>query len=115
MAGLGPFALLWVGTASFLMSSKSGAVLDQTPIWQWGIIYPVLNILMIVLHYHLSPPMYAWLAVAPLRPNPIDSATPWAAAGKKTDSTGTLINDDSGENLVVFAPQDLNYSAQPDL
>ena len=110
MAGLGPFALLWVGTASFLMSSKSGAVLDQTPIWQWGIIYPVLNILMIVLHYHLSPPMYAWLAVAPLRPNPIDSATPWAAAGKKTSAGGDLIRNED-DNLVVFAPQDLNYAA----
>jgi len=44
----------------------------------WGIIYPVVNILLIVMHYHLTPPMYAWLAVAPLKPNPIDSVKPWA-------------------------------------
>jgi len=44
----------------------------------WGIIYPVTNILLIVMHYHLSPPMYAWLSVAPLNSNPIDNPTPWS-------------------------------------
>lgn len=80
MAGLGPFALLWVGVATFLMSAKSGGVLlmANSLLWMWGIIYPVCNILLIVMHYHLSPPMYAWLAVAPMRPNPIDSVKPWA-------------------------------------
>ena len=63
-----------------------------------------MNILLIVLHYHLSPPMYAWLAVAPLRPNPIDSATPWAAAGKRANASGDLINTNEKENMVVFAP-----------
>ena len=81
MAGLGPFALLWVGAATFLMSAKSGSVLTwaNTTVWMWGLIYPCVNLLLIVMHYHLSPPMYAWLAVAPLRKNPIDNATPWAA------------------------------------
>jgi len=64
MAGLGPFALLWVGYATFMMSAKSGAALlvANTWIWIWALIYPVMNIGLIVLHYHLSPPMYAYLA-----------------------------------------------------
>jgi len=79
MAGLGPFALLWVGMATFLMSAKSGSALvaANTMVWIWGLIYPVMNIALIVAHYHLSPPMYAWLAVAPMMANPIDSAKPW--------------------------------------
>jgi len=79
MAGLGPFALLWVGYATFLMSAKSGAALvtANTWVWIWSLIYPVMNIGLIVLHYHLSAPMYAWLAQAPMMANPIDSAKPW--------------------------------------
>jgi len=79
MAGLGPFALLWVGFSTFLMSAKSGAALvaANTMVWIWALIYPVMNILLIIAHYHLSPPMYAWLAVAPMMENPIDSAKPW--------------------------------------
>jgi len=79
MAGLGPFALLWVGLATFLMSAKSGSALVavNTMVWIWALIYPVMNIGLIFLHYHLSPPMYAWLSVAPMQVNPIDSAKPW--------------------------------------
>jgi len=79
MAGLGPFALLWVGYATFLMSAKSGSALVEanTMVWIWGLIYPIMNIVLLVLHYHLSPPMYAWLATAPMMANPIDSAKPW--------------------------------------
>jgi len=79
MAGLGPFALLWVGFSTFLMSAKSGAALvaANTMVWIWALIYPVMNIGLIIAHYHLSPPMYAWLAVAPMMENPIDSAKPW--------------------------------------
>jgi len=80
MAGLGPFALLWVGMATYLMSAKSANVLTSNNllVWIWSVIYPIFNILMIVMHYHLSPPMYAWLEKAPLRKNPIDDPTPWA-------------------------------------
>jgi len=79
MAGLGPFALLWVGWATFAMSAKSGGVLTSANlgVFIFAIIYPVINIALAVMHYHVSPPMYAWLAVAPLRANPIDSAKPW--------------------------------------
>jgi len=87
MAGLGPFALLWVGYATFMMSAKSGAafVAANTMVWIWSIIYPIVNIGLIVLHYHLSPPMYAWLAVAPMMANPIDSAKPWALPSAKEE------------------------------
>jgi len=86
MAGLGPFALLWVGVATFLMSAKSGAALvaANTMVWIWALIYPVMNIALIVAHYHLSPPMYAWLAVAPMMANPIDSAKPWNTPVEKS-------------------------------
>ena len=113
MAGLGPFALLWVGAATFLMSAKSGSVLvvGNTLVWIWGVIYPVANILLIVMHYHLSPPMYAWLASAPLRKNPIDSATPWAAPDTYVAKTsgGKVINDDKDENM-VFVSANVNYA-----
>ena len=80
LAGLGPFALLWVGLATYLMSAKSANVLTTANllVWIWSVIYPVANILLIVMHYHLSPPMYAWLEKAPLRKNSIDDPTPWA-------------------------------------
>ena len=79
MAGLGPMALLWVGWATFMMSAKSAGALLFTNLGLtiFSIIYPIVNIALIVMHYHLSPPMYAWLAVAPMRANPIDSAKPW--------------------------------------
>jgi hypothetical protein len=79
MAGLGPMALLWVGWATFMMSTKSAGAMVTTNLglFIWAIVYPVVNILLIIMHYHMSPPMYAWLAVAPMRANPIDSAKPW--------------------------------------
>lgn len=80
MAGLGPFALLWVGWATFCMSAKSANVLTFTNITLtiFAILYPIINIGLIVMHYHVSPPMYAWLDEAPMRANPIDSVRPWA-------------------------------------
>lgn len=80
MAGLGPFSLLWVGYSTYLMSSKSGAALifANTAVWVFALIYPIINILLIVMHYHLSPPMYAWLKLAPYLPNSIDSIRPWS-------------------------------------
>jgi len=78
MAGLGPFALLWVGFASFMMQAKSGNVLNNYLIWIWAIIYPVVNILLVVMHYHLAPPMFAWIAISKVRPNAIDNVRPWA-------------------------------------
>jgi hypothetical protein len=81
MAGLGPYALLWVGYATFLMSAKSGLALvtANTMVWIFAIIYPIVNILLIILHYHLSPPMYAWLQAAPRLRNDIDYPKPWSA------------------------------------
>jgi len=81
MAGLGPFALLWVGWATFAMSAKTAGVLTTTNLFLYimAILYPFINIILIVAHYHLSPPMYAWLEEAPMLQNPIDSVRPWAA------------------------------------
>jgi len=80
MAGLGPFALLWVGWATFCMSAKSAGVLLSTNLglYIWAILYPVINIGLIIMHYHVSPPMYAWLDEAPMKANPIDSVRPWS-------------------------------------
>ena len=97
MAGLGPFALLWVGMATYLMAAKSGSLLNQLYVWIWAIVYPVINILLIVMHYHLSPPMYAWLEKAPLRKNPIDDPTPWAAPYSVTGRGGKAITDDKSK------------------
>lgn len=32
----------------------------------WAIIYFVLNVSLIIAHWYLSPPIYAWIATAPL-------------------------------------------------
>ena len=106
MAGLGPFALLWVGMATYLMSAKSADVLSggNLLVWIWAVVYPIANILLIVMHYHLSPPMYAWLEKAPLRKNPIDDPTPWAAPYTATDVANTnLISKDKDENMVFVS------------
>jgi len=75
-AGLGPFALLWVGFSSHLMGAKSGAVLlsENWGVWMFGFIYFVLNILLLILHYNLAPVMIAWTNTAPVDKNtPIDN------------------------------------------
>jgi len=96
MAGLGPFALLWVGWATFSMQAKSANVLSNSLIWMWCIIYPVVNILLIVMHYHVSPPMYNWIANAPRRPNAIDARRPWAEP--KVEAAPAT----AGDSQVVF-------------
>lgn len=62
-AGLGPFMLFWVGMATHLMSAKSAGALiaANTMLWIWGIIDFVVIVILIVMHYYLSPIMYAWL------------------------------------------------------
>ena len=78
MAGSGPFALLWVGMATYLMTAHSAGELTDTnmAVSGWAFIYPIVNFLLIVMHYHLAPPMYAWLENAPMREKA--DATPWA-------------------------------------
>jgi hypothetical protein len=80
MAGLGPFALFWVGLSTFLMQVKNGGdlVAANWNTWMYAPIYLVVNILLIVMHYHLSAPINAWIKVAPLTPNAIDDVKPWA-------------------------------------
>jgi len=97
MAGLGPFALLWVGYATFLMSAKANLTATNTMLWVWGLIYPICNIALIVMHYHLSPPMYAWLAMAPMLPSSIDYIKPWSLPVPKGPIPVT-----AGDSGVVF-------------
>lgn len=116
MAGLGPFALLWVGAATFAMSAKDSGVLlaANYQVWMWGIIYPVANILLIVMHYHLTPPMYAWLAVAPLKTNPIDSVKPWAqpeqAAAAKTAGKAEVVFEEA-KDAADETPEEVEVAA----
>ena len=111
MAGLGPFALFWVGISTFLMSAKAGGVLTTTnwQLWMWAPIYFIVNVLLIVMHYHLSAPMQAWIKAAPLPNNPIDDAKPWAqpedyqeiqevVEAPVTDEVDAMNNDVGGEN-----------------
>jgi len=80
IAGVGPFALLWVGAATYLMSASDDNQLVPANglCWMWGPLYFAVNILLIVAHFHLSPIMYAWLALAPQRVAGVDKATAWA-------------------------------------
>ena len=67
LAGLGPFALLWVGYFSFIMTAQSSGQLSGAPaLWVWCILYFVLNVLLIVAHWFLSPLVYEWIATSPL-------------------------------------------------
>ena len=80
LAGLGPLALLWVGVSSYLMTADASIQLlvANWQVWIWVIIYTVFNILLLAMHYHLAPAMYAWTRLAPLPVNPIDYVQPWA-------------------------------------
>lgn len=103
MAGLGPFALFWVGISTFLMSAKAGGVLLSANwmLWMWGPIYFVINILLIVMHYHLSAPIQAWIKVAPSTKNPIDTVKPWAQPDEKTkNDVPFLITETNGIKAV---------------
>merc|ERR1712230_15802 len=53
------------------------------------------------MHYHLSPPMYAWLAVAPMLENPIDSVKPWADPSAKNIFTDIKAAFDNIEPVKV--------------
>lgn len=55
MAGLGPFALLWVGVASFVMSCTAGTDLDEKENIFFAIGYTVLNIILVFIHWNLAP------------------------------------------------------------
>jgi len=67
MAGLGPFALCWVGYFSFLMSAQSsGSFSTNAMLWMWSILYFILNVGLVVAHWYLSPLVYAWVATAEL-------------------------------------------------
>jgi len=103
MAGLGPFALFWVGISTFLMSAKAGGVLTMTNwmLWMWGPIYFVVNILLIVMHYHLSAPMQAWIKAAPLPKNPIDDAKPWAEPEDYQNPRETVVAPSTAEETVM--------------
>jgi len=61
MAALGPFALMWVGYMAFLMSAQASDVLSQGSNVMWAILYPVLNIGLIILHWTMSPNIYNWI------------------------------------------------------
>ena len=80
MAGLGPIGLLWVGFATFLMSTKESGVLllANDGIWLWALVYPVINVILLAIHYNVTPSIYAWLAVTPIEKNEIDELEPWS-------------------------------------
>ena len=93
VAGVGPFALLWVGAATYLMQAKDASQLLAANglLWMWGPLYFAINILLIVLHYHLSPVMYAWLALAPQRVAGVDTANAWAQPENWVDPSTVVV------------------------
>lgn len=61
MAALGPFALMWVGYMAFLMSAQASGVLGNTANVIWALVYPVINIGLIIMHWIISPKIYKWI------------------------------------------------------
>ena len=67
MAALGPFALMWVGYMAFLMSAQASDVLSAGSNVMWAILYPCLNIGLIIFHWVMSPNIYNWIEHGPNR------------------------------------------------
>jgi hypothetical protein len=61
MAALGPFALMWVGYMAFLMSAQASDVLGQGANVLWAILYPCINIGLIIFHWTMSPKVYDFI------------------------------------------------------
>lgn len=59
MAALGPFALMWVGYMAFLMSAQASDVLANNIFF--AVAYPCINIGLIIMHWLMSPGIYAWI------------------------------------------------------
>lgn len=66
MAGLGPFALQWVGLMAFIMASHSAGTILLMPNIVFVAIYFVMNVGMVVMHWMLSAGVYEWIKNAPL-------------------------------------------------
>jgi predicted histidine transporter YuiF (NhaC family) len=66
MAGLGPFALLWVGYFTFLMSSRATDKLKESDNTTFAIIYGVGNIMLVVIHWIFSGSIMNWIKNTPL-------------------------------------------------
>lgn len=66
MAGLGPFALLWVGYFTFLMSSRATDKLKESDNTTFAIIYGVGNIFLVVVHWIFSGSIMDWIKNTPV-------------------------------------------------
>ena len=109
MAGLGPYALLWIGLSSYAMSTSSNGVLNaQNPtVYVWLVVYPIVNFLLMVVHYHLCPPMYAWLSTAPIARNGVDNIKAWSMPPPMKRK---MREDEAAEgNMIVFEPTKLDF------
>jgi len=82
MAGLGPFALQWVGLMSFIMAAHSAGMLGKWENLLFTFLYLAMNIGMVVMHWFLAKGVAAWIA----SPLPVKKAAPKPAAKKAASS-----------------------------
>lgn len=96
MAGLGPFALLWVGYFSFLMAAKGTDKLKESDNTLFAVIYGAGNLVLVVLHWIFSGSIMQWLKDAPL-PAKKEEAEEEAEEGEEKAEEGEKKDEDSGD------------------
>lgn len=98
MAGLGPFALLWVGFFSFLMAAKATDKLKESDNTLFAVIYGAGNVLLIVLHWIFSGSIMQWLKDTPLPKKEEKVEEEAAEGGEEKAAEGEKKKDeDSGD------------------
>ena len=71
MAGMGPFALLWVGYLSFMMAATVDNKLKADENILFVIVYGVGNLALLAVHWLIAPGIINWVNTAPLPPVPV--------------------------------------------
>jgi len=67
MAGMGPFALQWVGMMVFIMSAHSAGKLGMWENMFFTFLYLAMNIGMVIMHYFLNAGVQDWIQNAPIK------------------------------------------------
>ena len=65
MAGLGPFALQWVGLMAFIMAAHDAVKLGETENLIFLFIYILGNVGTVIMHWMLSSSVQDWIVNAP--------------------------------------------------
>lgn len=110
MAALGPFALMWVGYMAFLMSAQASSVLNAADGMNivFAILYPLLNIGLIIMHWYVSEGIYNWIQNAPFPSDEVDEPEAELEDEPEDEPEGDLTGEEFEEESAVDASADMN-------